>query len=106
MRKPAKLLTLLALAPAIAAAKSAPEPRKAVNPAFFSGQWYEIARTDNWRQKDCEAPTYRFDPLKATTATFTLTCRHGSPSGPAESVKVNIKVPQDSQRNKFKVSTA
>lgn len=106
MRTVLRSLALLALLPVTALARSsAPEPKRAVDPAFFTGQWYEIARTDNWRQKDCEAPTYRFDPLKSATATFTLTCRHGSPTGPSESVKVTIKVPQDEQRNKFRVAT-
>ncbi len=105
MKLAAKSLALLALAPTMAfALTSAPQPRKPVDPAFFTGQWYEIARTDNWRQKDCEAPTYRFEPLKGSNATFTLTCRKGSPSGPPEAIKVNIRVPQDPERNKFRVS--
>jgi apolipoprotein D and lipocalin family protein len=97
------VLVLIAGAPALAAA-SAPQPRKAVDPSFFSGAWYEIARTENDRQKDCQAPTYRFEPRGATTATFTLTCRKRSPTGPAEALRVTIRLPQDPARNKFKVT--
>ncbi len=105
MKRALKVLVLLAMAPTLAfALTSAPQPRKPVAPTFFTGEWYEIARTDNWRQKDCEAPTYQFEPLKATTATFTLTCRKGSPAGPPEAIRVTIRVPQDQARNKFRVS--
>ena len=106
MKNTVRYLILALLAPTTAfALTAAPQPRRAVDMAFFSGQWHEIARTDNWRQKDCEAPTYLFEPTRnPTTASFTLTCHHGSPKGKAESIKVSIKVPQDQARNKFKVS--
>lgn len=92
------------LAPAIALA-TPPEPRKPVEASFFTGRWYEIARTDNDRQRDCQAPTYVFEPLESETrARFTLTCRKGSPMGEAESLRVTVRIPEDGQRNKFRVT--
>jgi apolipoprotein D and lipocalin family protein len=107
MTRTFRILVLLSLAPATASATltAAPPPRKAVDPVFFTGRWYEIARTDNWRQNDCEAPTYVFEPQRnPANAYFTLTCHRGAPTGKAEAARVTIKLPQDSQRNKFKVS--
>ncbi len=107
MKNAAKILILLVMAPglAFAALTAAPTPRKPVDPVFFTGRWFEIARTDNWRQGDCQAPTYQFEPLKnPANAYFTLTCHKGSPSGKAEAARVTIKLPQDNQRNRFKVS--
>lgn len=92
------------LAPAVVAAKSAPQPAKSLPRSFFTGRWYEIARTSNVRQKDCEAPTYDFKPKTGDSAPFVLTCRKGSPAGKAETLNVSIKLPTDAAGNKFRVS--
>ncbi len=55
MRKaliPVALTALLAGAPAWA---GAPEPRQAFELKRLAGQWHEIARTPNFRQKNCKA---------------------------------------------------
>lgn len=94
----------LAFAPAVALAKSAPQPAKSLPKSFFTGRWYEIARTSNVRQKDCEAPTYEFKAKTGDSAPFVLTCRKGSPVGKAETLNVSIKLPTDAAGNKFRVS--
>ena len=105
MKKIATTVIALLAAGPVLAATSAPQPTKAVNPSFFTGRWYEIARTDNFRQKDCEAPTYQFGPAKSGgSADFILTCHRGSPTGKAESLNVSIRIPSDEMRNKFKVA--
>ena len=96
------LLAALMLA-GIAPAAAMPQPRKPVGLTFFTGRWYEIARTNNDRQRDCQAPTYQFEPGKASTASLTLTCRKGSPAGPPDRLKVAIRIPEGA-RNKFKVT--
>lgn len=103
------ILTLYAAAalvvcPTLVVAKSAPQPTKPLAKSFFTGRWYEIARTVNVRQRDCEAPTYDFKPTKDGEAPFVLTCRKGSPEGKAESLNVTIKLPTDAMGNKFRVS--
>jgi apolipoprotein D and lipocalin family protein len=87
-----------------AAAREAPQPAKPVSASFFSGRWYEIARTTNKRQGDCEAPTYDFGKPSGGNIGFVLTCRRGSPDGKAEAAKVTVKLPTDERRNKFRVS--
>jgi len=87
-----------------AAAREAPQPTKSVSASFFSGRWYEIARTINKRQSDCEAPTYDFGKPSGGNIGFVLTCRRGSPNGKAEAAKVTVKLPTDEKRNKFRVS--
>lgn len=98
----AVFLALLSAGPALAGA--APQPAKAVNVSFFTGRWYEIARTENVRQKGCEATTYDFGAPKGETRPFILSCRRGSVTGKPESLNVSIRMPTDQMRNKFKVS--
>lgn len=97
--------TLLALAasPAIAQRKAAPEPSKPVSAELYAGRWYEIARTPNGRQKNCQAPTVDFTNNAGQRA-FSLTCRQGSPAGKASSRGGRIAL-TDGQRNaKFRAS--
>lgn len=103
--KPAALLVLAALAATpVLARDSAPQPAKSVAAAFYTGRWFEIARTDNLRQQNCEAPTYDFGALKGTTRAFVLTCRRGSPTGRAESTNISVTIPTDAQKNKFRIA--
>ncbi len=100
-----KALALALLAPTVAfAMTSAPAARKPVDAAFFTGEWFEIARTANDYQKDCQAPTYLFQATRSRTVDLTLTCRKGSPSGPAQAMHGAVRVPQDQARTEFKVS--
>ncbi len=105
MKLPAALILAALLAGPAIARDAAPQPVKPVAVTFFSGRWYEIARTENIRQKDCQAPTYDFSPQKSeATRAFLLTCRKGSPAGKPESLAVSIRMPTDPARNKFVVS--
>ena len=103
---PITLSALMLLAGPALARDSAPQPAKALASSFFTGRWYEIARTDNFRQKDCQAPTYDFKPPKASAGppAFVMTCRKGSPTGKAESMNINVRLPTDALRAKFGVS--
>jgi apolipoprotein D and lipocalin family protein len=98
----AALFAILLAGPALAA--SAPQPAKAVGVGFFTGRWYEIARTENIRQQGCQATTYDFGAPKGETRPFILSCRKGSVTGKPESLNVSIRMPSDQMRNKFKVS--
>jgi apolipoprotein D and lipocalin family protein len=50
-------LALAALLPAAPAQAGAPEPRQAFELKRLAGEWHEIARTPNVRQKQCKAGT-------------------------------------------------
>lgn len=96
---------LLAATPALAQRSSAPEPSKPVPASVYAGRWYEIARTPNPRQRNCQAPTVDFKS-EGGQRSFSLTCRQGSPSGKATSQGGRISL-TDGQRNaKFRASFA
>ena len=81
---------------------TAPQPLKPIDPArFFTGRWYEIARTPNMFTNGCVAGTtdfYRTDGQLIERDA----CRRGTPEGTEKVFKgpVDILDPQD---NKFVV---
>ena len=89
----------LAAVPAIAAA---PQPAHPIAISFYSGTWYEVARTPNGNQKDCQAPTSQFAPAGAGKYLMTQTCRRGSPSGTAKVWKAEGAIVPGSGNAKFK----
>ena len=62
----------------------APEPTKSIDPKFYAGRWYEIARLPNKLQADCQAPTSDWARRGDGGYSVVQTCRVGSPSGPAK----------------------
>jgi len=103
MKFAAAALALAVLSTPVLAA--APQPAKPVAATFFTGRWYEIARTENARQRGCEATTYEFSPRRNGDLTsFVLSCRKGSPTGKLESTSASVRVPTDAGRNKFRVT--
>ncbi|NBB14103.1 lipocalin [Caulobacter sp. SLTY] len=90
---------LLAALPAVAAA---PQPTKPISASFYSGTWYEVARTPNGNQKDCHAPTSQFSSAKGGKYLMTQTCRRGSPAGPTKVWKAEGQIVPGSGNAKFK----
>ena len=91
-------LALTAL-PVLAAA---PQPSHPISVGFYSGTWYEVARTPNSNQKDCQAPTSQFSPVAGGRYLMTQTCRKGSPSGAAKVFKAEGQIVPGSGNAKFK----
>jgi apolipoprotein D and lipocalin family protein len=85
-------------------AGAAPIPTRPADLQFFTGRWFEIARLNNPRQKECQAPTYDFMPQASGNPRFTLTCRKGSPSGPAEHLNAIIRLPKGQDAAQFRVN--
>jgi apolipoprotein D and lipocalin family protein len=102
MRKSALIVATALLAGPVWAAPT--PPTKTVAPSFYSGRWYEIARTPNFQQRDCEAPTYQFAPKTTDTLSFTITCHKGEPTGAPLSVNVTLHMSEDEAHNRFKVT--
>ncbi len=95
------LVALLALAgPAVAAA---PQPAKPVPANLYSGRWYEIARTPNSMQGDCQAATTEFSNWVAGAFEATQTCHKGAPTGPVKVMRVDGKVLPASQNAKIQL---
>ena len=82
----AALAVLLGVSgPAVAAL---PQPLKPVGVNLYSGRWYEIARTNNKMQADCQASTTDFSGWRGGAFSAVQTCHKGSPSGPKSIVSV------------------
>ncbi len=95
---------VLLLVPAAASAKTAPQPIKPIAPSFYSGRWYEIARTPNINQRDCEAPTSDFLSGAGGRYQIVQTCHHGSAAG-APKVFKSVAAPVPGTQNaKFTVT--
>jgi len=67
-----------------AALAGAPQPVKPVPTALYSGRWYEIARTNNSLQADCEGSTNDFSGFSDGAFSVIQTCHKGAPNGPKQ----------------------
>ena len=96
----AAALGLLFAAPAFA---GAPEPATRVELTKMTGRWYEVARTPNAMQKDCEAATADWSRAGSGYSVI-QTCRRGSPDGPKKEWTASA-TPVDPEKNaKFKLT--
>lgn len=105
--------TALALAPmawtpaaAMTAAPkaAAPKPVRPISSEVYSGRWYEIARTPNKVQKDCQGATSDFMGFDNGSFTVAETCHRGSPSGPARVIRAKAKVVAPGDNTRFRMS--
>lgn len=98
---------LIAFAAAFAVAApawaAAPEPSKPVDPARYTGRWYEIARLPNSNQRNCQAPTYDWGRTN-DGYTIALTCRAGSPTGKASTRRARATILDKQTNAKLQVS--
>ena len=92
----------LAAAPALCASAT-PQPTKPVPPALYSGRWYEVARTPNKMQIDCQGATNDFANWSGGAFSVVQTCHKGAPNGPAQVMKVSGRVLPSSANAKMKL---
>ena len=97
----AAALSLALAAPAFAAA---PEPKKPVDPARFTGRWYEQARLPSPYQKDCWGSTFDWDRKKDGSLDVVVSCRLGSPTGKAKVQRARATVLDPKTNAKLRVS--
>ncbi len=90
--------SLLAVTGALAAAKP---PAKPIAASFYTGKWYEIARTPNAGQRDCEAPTTEFTGKGGDGFSVHQVCRKGSAGGAAKAFDTTGKIVANSQNTRF-----
>jgi apolipoprotein D and lipocalin family protein len=96
--------SLLAIqAPSLALAAAQP-PSKPIAASFYTGKWYEIARTPNSGQRDCEAPTTEFTGKGENGFSVRQICRKGSASGAAKTFNTTGAIVAGTQNAKFKMS--
>ena len=99
---------VLALALAIWGASApvladAPQPVKPVPVELYSGRWYEIARTNNRLQADCEAATNDFSGWSGGAFSVVQTCHKGSPGGPVQTYNAKGRVLPSSNNTKIRL---
>jgi apolipoprotein D and lipocalin family protein len=99
--------TLVAGAILLAAAMAragAPAPVRPVPADLYSGRWYEIARTPNGMQKDCEGPTSDFEGWSAGTFVVVNTCHKGGPRGETRVIRAKAKILTPRDNTRFRMS--
>jgi apolipoprotein D and lipocalin family protein len=79
------------------------QPAKAVPDNLYTGRWYEIARTPNSMQGDCQAATTDFSDWASGAFKAVQTCHKGAPTGPAKVIRVDGKVLPASQNAKIQL---
>jgi apolipoprotein D and lipocalin family protein len=98
-------LTLVAaLTTSVSAGAAAHPPVRAVSSALYSGRWYEIARTPNTMQKDCQGATSDFSGFASGSFSVVETCHRGGAAGAAKTVKAHAKLIPGSANTRFKMS--
>ncbi len=82
----------------------APAPLRPVPADLYSGRWYEIARTPNLAQKDCEGPTSDFEGWSDGTFIVVNTCHKGGPKGETRVIRAKAKIINPGDNTRFRVS--
>jgi apolipoprotein D and lipocalin family protein len=93
-----------ALAAALPAVADAPQPTRPVSANLYTGRWYEIARTPNMMQGDCNGSTTDFAGWTGSQFSAVQTCHSGSATGPAHSVTVSGHVLPQTQNTKMQLA--
>jgi apolipoprotein D and lipocalin family protein len=65
------------------------QPTKPVSADLYSGRWYEIARTPNKMQRDCQASFFEFSNWVSGAFSAVQTCHKGDPAGPKSSINLS-----------------
>jgi apolipoprotein D and lipocalin family protein len=103
-------LTAFACALAAAFAIAAPglaaqvQPLKPVPTTAYTGRWYEIARTPNGMQADCQGSTTDFAGWAAGKFLAVQTCHKGVAAGPKATTSVHGKVLAGSMNAKMQLA--
>src|SRR5215469_10696932 len=95
------LLLLIVAAPALA---GAPTPGKAVPESFYSGRWYEIARTPNSLQRACLGASSDFEGFSNGAFSIVDTCHEGTLNGPAKVLKAHAKMIAGTENTRFRMA--
>ena len=98
------ILLLAALSAGSTEARTAaPPPARAVPASFYSGVWYEIARTPNARQRHCAFASSAFEAVSAGSFSLEQTCRRGSGTGPAKVSRARGSILPGTSNERFSI---
>ncbi len=104
LRVSAMVFTAALCAGSAIAADHAHPPVRPVSSDVFSGRWYEIARTPNAMQKDCQAPTSDFLGFSDGAFNVVETCHRGAPTGPVKVVRAKARIVNPNDNTRFRMS--
>lgn len=99
-------ITSLVLMAAIAGCQSYNPPLATVDSVDlqqYAGKWYEIARYDNWFQRNCVGVTATYTPLADGRIEVVNLCRERTLDGPIESIEGTARVVDGNTNAKLKV---
>ena len=103
MRICAIALAALAVA-ATPAFASAPQPKKPFDVERMPGRWYEIARTPNQLNRDCQGSATDWAPAGDGSFKIVAVCREGSPTGPEKVViKGDVRITDPASHAKVRM---
>ena len=98
------LLALAALAATAAPVRaSAPQPKKPFDVERMPGHWYEIARTSNSLNRDCQASATDWTASGDGKFKIVAVCRQGSPTGPEKVIKGDVRITDPEAHNKVRM---
>jgi apolipoprotein D and lipocalin family protein len=72
--------------------------------SLYSGRWYELARTPNALQKDCEGATSDFENFSGAAFEVVDTCHKGAPNGPAKVLRSTARMTPGSDNARFRMA--
>jgi apolipoprotein D and lipocalin family protein len=99
----AAVLAGLMFAPLPAAAAGAAQPTRHIDLSEIMGRWYEVARTPNQLQNDCEAGASEWTP-KGDGFAVVQSCHKGSPTGPLATWRAKATVADKRTNARFRMS--
>lgn len=99
----ALLAGLIALFAAAAANAAAPTPKKPFDQAKMPGRWYEIARTPNAVNRDCQAGYTDWASRGGGKFAIAAVCHRGSVDGPLKTIKGDVTVLNPPQNTKVRM---
>jgi apolipoprotein D and lipocalin family protein len=103
MTSRASLLALLFVTCPHTVAAAAPAPAKPVPASLYSGRWYEIARTPNTLQRNCEGATSEFEDFSGAGFEVVDTCHADTPDGPAKVLRAKARMVAGSENTRFRM---
>ncbi len=82
----------------------APNPARPVSVEVYAGRWYEIARTPNTLQNDCQGATSDFTGWADGAFQVTETCHRGKPDGLAKIIRAKARIVPGAGNARFRMS--
>jgi apolipoprotein D and lipocalin family protein len=93
----------IVLTGATAALAEAPQPKRSFDSAHMKGRWYEIARSPNRVNQDCQAGTTDWTPKGDGAYRISAACHKGSPTASPRVIIGEVVVLNPGQNNKVRM---